>query len=774
MAVASLHAPAQGTHLWTQSRLEEFEKGTPQGVALSSDGHLHTGPALTELATTPSTYVWSVAVDKSGTAYLGTASPATVLRIAADGKPFTLFESKDLSVQVVRLGPDGALYAATLPSGKVFRLKPDATAKQDETSVTVVFDAAKLDDATAGEATAPGKAADAKPTPDKAPTPEKPGAKSHYIWDLTFDSSGRLYIATGGPGAVYRVELDRTGAKPGAKPEAFFKSDEQHIRSLAWDAQGNLIAGTDGSGLIYRISPQGNGYVLFEAPRREITAVAVAANGTIYAASVGDKSRNPLPPLNVQGPGMGVMTIIQPGSMQAANTSASVPEGSEIYALAEGQAPRKLWSGKDEIVYALAARPDGLLVLTGNRGRVFRIKDDSSYADIAHLASQQGLSLAVIPRANDQTNAILIGTGNTGKLCRLAATADKHEYASDVLDAGALARFGRVEVQPGSANYELLTRTGNVEQPARGRNGESRSDWGWSDWQPLRDGAVASPAGRFLQWKAVLHPDGSLGGVGVNYLPVNAAPVVDDLVVVPGARWNGQNPLAGQPATVNIAFPNAGQTAGTSFDANANAPLQAVKDRTAITVRWAAHDDNGDELTYSLYLRGDGESVWRLLKDKLTDKAWSFDATQIPDGGYQVKVVASDAPSHTPGDALTGDKISERFEVDTTPPVISAFKATGEPVDCEGSHCPRPFRVAFDAEDAFSPIVRAEYSLDAGPWQYIEPVGRISDSRREHYDLRIFLDVVAGNISEHLITVRVYDRHDNVGVAKTVIAAEEK
>ena len=35
-----------------------------------------------------------------------------------------------------------------------------------------------------------------------------------------------------------------------------------------------------------------------------------------------------------------------------------------------------------------------------------------------------------------------------------------------MLDAGALARFGRVEVEPGSKGYELWTRTGNVEQPA--------------------------------------------------------------------------------------------------------------------------------------------------------------------------------------------------------------------------------------------------------------------------------------------------------------------
>jgi hypothetical protein len=202
--------------------------------------------------------------------------------------------------------------------------------------------------------------------------------------------------------------------------------------------------------------------------------------------------------------------------------------------------------------------------------------------------------------------------------------------------------------------------------------------------------------------------------------------------------------------------------------------LQAAKDRTAVTVRWAAHDDNGDDLTYSLYLRGDGESIWRLLKDKLTDKAYSFDTTLIPDGGYQIKVVASDAPTHTPGDALTAESISDRFEVDTTPPLVLGLKVAGEKATCASGNCPKSFQVIFDAEDAFSPLARAEYSLDAGTWQYIEPVGRLSDSRHEHYDFRIPLDGAAGKTSEHLITVRVYDRHDNVGVAKTVIAAQEK
>ncbi len=338
LLAASARQPlaAQGTHLWTQSRIEEFEKGTPQGVAIGSNGYLREGPGLTDILTTPSTFVWSVAVDKNGTPYLGTGSPATVLRAGTqkDAKPFTLFESRDVSVQVVRIGPDGSLYAATVPGGKVYKLNPSATAKQDESTAKVIFDAAKAESSTT----------ESKSTRE---------SKSHYIWDMTFDAAGKLYIATGGPGAIYRVDPARSRL---AKPELFFKCDEQHIRALAWDAKGNLIAGSDGSGLVYRISPQGKGYVLFEAPRREITSVAVAANGTIFAASVGDKSHNPLPPLAVQGVGTITFTIVQPGSLQAANASTSTPEGTEIYALAPDQAPRKIWSSKDDIVYALAAQ----------------------------------------------------------------------------------------------------------------------------------------------------------------------------------------------------------------------------------------------------------------------------------------------------------------------------------------------------------------------------------------------------------------------------------
>jgi hypothetical protein len=759
---------AQGTRLWTQSRLEEFEKGTPQGVAIGSDGKLHSGPAAAELLTTPSSFVWSIAAsrtdsrtDKAGPVYLGTGSPATVLRVTPDAQSAwhaqKLFESKALAVQVVRLGPDGALYAATLPDGKVYRIKTDAAKPADEASAEVIFDSAKQD------------GAETEKTDGK-----KAESKSRYIWDMTFDSAGRLYIATGGPAAVYRIDVRQARSAP----ELFFKSDEQHIRTLAWDKVGNLLAGTDGSGLVYRIDPRGKGYVLFSAPRREITALAVGADGTVYAADVGDKNRNPLPPLPVQS-GLGGITIsfVNPASVQAANASAALPEGTEVYALTPDAAPRKLWSDKDDVVYQLAMGPEGLTALTGNRGRIFTIHADGSYSDLAHLEAQQAVTLTAVPEG------WLVGTANTGKLYRLGAhggpaagKAEEHAFASDVLDAGAVARWGRVEVEPDSHGYRLWTRSGNVEQPVR-----NQKDWGWSDWQPATDGRVASPLGRYLQWKVVLEEEGVVGAIGINYLPVNSAPMVDDVVVAPGARVTPQPGQAGQPGTVTIAFPPAVQNVGPVFDPNAAsgaAPIQAQKDRSAVTVRWAAHDDDGDDLTYDLYLRGDGEHIWRLLKKGLTEKVYSFDGASLPDGGYSIRVVVSDAPSHSPGDALTGELISDRFELDTTAPLITGLTAAAVvPVACARPPCASGLGipVSFDAKDAASPVSHAEYSLDAGAWQYIEPVGGLSDSKEEHYSFSVPLAAgpdgkTDGVGTEHLITVRAYDRHDNMATAKVVVA----
>jgi hypothetical protein len=263
--------------------------------------------------------------------------------------------------------------------------------------------------------------------------------------------------------------------------------------------------------------------------------------------------------------------------------------------------------------------------------------------------------------------------------------------------------------------------------------------------------------------------------VGVNYLPVNIAPVVDEIAVEPGARATQAPAQPGQPQQISINLPSAQNALSYTQDPS-TAPLAAVRDRAAVTVRWSAHDDNGDDLIFDVYVRGDGEKNWRLLRARVTERFYSFDSIRIPDGGYRIRVVASDAPAHTLGDALTGERESDHFIIDTTPPVVSAL---------QGSLQGGALHASFVATDAISPIAHAEYSLDAGRWQFLEPVGKLSDSLTEHYDFTVPLSAIAVRTppedepadarppvtdpQEHILTVRVYDRYENVSAAKTVV-----
>jgi hypothetical protein len=341
-------------------------------------------------------------------------------------------------------------------------------------------------------------------------------------------------------------------------------------------------------------------------------------------------------------------------------------------------------------------------------------------------------------------------TSNLGKIFVLGAGSEAEgSYQSDVFDAKVFSRWGRTELR-GAGNVEIFVRSGNVDNPDRN----------WSPWKKVdvtKDGESGIPAARYAQWKALLHagkPAPGLDSVTLNYLPKNVAPEIDDVSVQMGLRYQPMPKSAGSSLGTD-----AGGSSGSRFDA----PVPSAHDRDSVGVKWSAHDENDDQLVYSVYYRGDGETRWLLLKDNLTDKAFSFDASLLPDGGYTVKVVASDAPSHSPGEALTAEKVSRRFEVDTTPPRIENLAAAVE----GGS-----IQVTFRAGDGFSQIKRAEYSVDAGEWNYVEPVGQLSDAKTENYDFKVTLEGGKNGVAaapEHVIVVRVYDRYENMGAAKTVI-----
>ncbi len=714
----STFALAEGTRTWEQSKFDELTKGTAKGIALRSEGGLELAPAFKTLATTPSTYIWSIASDAAGNVFVAAGSPARIYRITPNGQSTMLFEPQELQVQALVVDKHGVVYAATAPDGKVYRLEPGKAAATAPWNATPYFD---------------------------------PGSK--YIWDIVLDNAGTLYVATGDRGEIYRVTAN-------GQHSLFFKSDEVHIRVLALDPKGNLIAGSDGSGLVYRIAPNGEAFVLYSAPKKEITALAIDTAGNIYAAGAGEKRPGaaiPPPGLMMSGPAPAVAPpggAANPALAPAAPVTpfpapgAGTSGGSEIYRIAPDGAPSRLWSSHDDLVYALGFDQHGRLIAgTGNRGHIFAINGVDDFTDLIKASATQITAFAAAPGGG-----LYASSSNLGKIFVLGPGSEPEgTYESDVFDARVFSLWGRASVRgSGNANMEFYARSGNVDNPDRN----------WSHWTRVDLAAGAElkvPPARFVQWKAVLrasNPAPHVDDVLLNYLPKNVAPEIDEITVQPGYRYQpiphvtgGEAPAPGQPR----------------FDP----PPPPVRDRDAVGIRWQAHDDNDDQLVYTVYYRGDGETRWLLLKSNLTDRFYSFDASLLPDGGYTVKVIASDAPSHSPGEALYAEKVSARFEVDGTAPVVENLTAA---LDGKQIH------VRFRASDSFSAIKRAEYSLDGGDWQFVEPVGQLSDSRTEDYDFRVAIPPAevspapmtdVGN--DHVVVVRAYDRFDNLATAKAII-----
>jgi len=719
---------AEGTRTWEQSKFEELIKGTPKGVALRSEGGLELAPAFKTIITTPSTYIWSIASDSAGNIYAAAGSPARVYRITLDGQITTIFEPQELQVQSLVVDKNGIVYAATAPDGKVYRLECAKSAKAGEKSswsATPYFD-----------------------------------PNSKYIWDIVLDNAGVLYVATGDHGEIFKVN-------PNGQHSLFFKSDEVHIRVLALDPKGNLIAGSDGSGLIYRIAPNGDAFVLYSTPKKEITALAIDAAGNIYAAAAGEKhsgSASAQTGIMIVSPAQnqpaaggnitlnaapGAPTTITPFPAPGANASG----GSEIYRIAPDGAPSRLWTSHEDLVYTLGFDQHGRLIAgTGNRGHIFAINGIDDFTDLIKASATQVTAIAAAPGGG-----LYASGSNLGKIFLLGPGLESEgTYESDVFDAHIFSLWGRATVRSiGNSNIELYARSGNVDNPDRN----------WSHWTrvDLTAGSeLKIPPARFVQWKSVLragNPTPRIDDVLLNYLPKNVAPEIDDITVQPGYHYQPIPRVTSSDASVP------GQP---RFD-----PVPtAVRDRDSIAIRWSAHDDNDDQLVYSVYYRGDGETRWLLLKNNLSDRYYSFDASLLPDGGYTVKVIASDAPSHSPGEALYAERVSSRFEVDSTPPVIDNLTAV-----LDEKQLGKQIHVRFRASDSFSPIKRAEYSLDGGDWQFVEPAGQLSDSKMEDYDFRVTLPqseaappmMAESTANDHVVIVRAYDRFDNLATAKTVI-----
>jgi hypothetical protein len=711
------------TRVWSQGEFADFERGVMKNLSSRSDGVLTLAPRTRELLDGASAaYFWALARDSKGTLYSGGAG-AKLWAIPAEGKPRVAAEFEALEIHAIAVDSQDRVYIATSPDGKVYRIAGN-------TAPTLFYD-----------------------------------PKAKYIWALAFDHKGNLYIATGDRGEIHRVAPDGSGS-------LFFQTDETHARSLAVDAQDNLIVGTEPGGIVLRVSPSGEGFVLYQTAKREVTAVAVAPDGMLYAAAVGNKGATLIPAPQSSQPAAAPSTppvvsdprVTPAPPVRSATTStapagpATITGGSEVYRIDPNGAPRRVWSHARDVVYALAFDPAGHLILgAGNKGSLYRVESPTVYTALVSVPSTQVTAFAA-----GRDGRLYAATANLGKVYEIGpAFEPEGTIESDVLDASIYSLWGRVSFQGElhGGSVAVATRSGNVDSPQRN----------WSPWSAAitntKGERCASPAARFIQWKATLKPaaDGAspeLESVDVAYLPKNLEPRVDEIdMTPPNYRFPPSIAPLLQPQQ-NLSLPPLGThapgqaSAGIQETSTTNTPsMQPAKGY--VGARWVATDPNGDAMVYTVEIRGAAEKEWKPLRDKVQEKYVSWDSTAFPDGEYTLRVTASDAPGNPPSEALKGSLESYPFVIDNTPTRITGLT---------GARRNGKLEIRWHAVDALNGITKAEYSLDGGEWLVAASTGKLSDG--PELDYLLTLDAPAG---ERTIAVRVRDEYDNEAVEKTVV-----
>ena len=694
--------------IWTVGSRADVLRGDSRGVSIDSNGSITLAPKLSEIYKTEQPYIWSTAIDSAGNVFLGTGSDGRIYKVTPAGSGSMLTDLSELNVTALALGKGGELFAATSPDGKVYRI--DSSGKAE-----VYFE-----------------------------------PKEKYIWSLAVMNDGSLAVGTGEGGKIYRVRA--AGAT--AASSLMFDTSETHIISLAVDKQGNLYAGTDSNGLVMRFGADGKPFGLLDSPLREIHEIVIGPDGSAYVLALGESASVATPttsttPAASSTPEPKTVSTDRPNPMGPPAPEKSrydlTGAKSAVYRILPDGGSDVLWASTTVTGFSIYAHQtgSGVLIGTSDKGRIYNITNAGRETLVLQSDANQ------ISTIRSQGTNLYATSSNQGRLFKIGTETNADgSYESAVFDAKAAATWGRIWWQS-TGNVQIQTRSGNTE----------KADETWSDWAPVtsttRSGQIASPKARYMQWRALLRSgaDSVLNEVSVSYLARNIAPEVLSLTVLPTNVGLVANP----PVQVDPNIEASGLDPAVFGVPQQNVPPRRVFLRGAHAFQWTAEDRNGDKLVYDVFYKEINESNYKPLRENISENFFSLDGPSLADGRYTIKVVAKDVPANPSSISLSGERISEPFDIDNTQPVVTSSEA---PTVTGGRA-----RIVFSAADKSSYLTRAEYSVNGGDWLTVYADDGISDGPSERYTVEVPL-TAAG---EYAVTLRVFDSQGNVGNARVVV-----
>ncbi len=698
LGLCALPAGAVVTATWTVESYPQWDAGDATSAFITSAGELRPGWDTRRTALEGDA-VWSSLRLADGSVLLGSDAGGAIFRLAGDASKKLVNLPGAIAVVALAQTADGTVWAGAMPGNKLWKI-----------------------DVAAGKAVA------------TAPLGKDKDVET--VWSLAA-AGNTVYAGTGPSGKLFAV----TG---GAAKEVF-DTDDKRITALAVTGDGAVWLGTSDRALVFRFDPKlGKARAMADFAGNEVSSLAAFRDGVVAAAN--DLAEQPpatgKTPAQVEAaekPNAAKGQVAKPpevGTKPGADKD-PVPVtdlGRKGAKKGKGALFRIGKDGRLDQLHALtqtyftsvAVAPDGAVYAgAADKGRIYMVETDDSVATAFDVDERSVSQLWF------ESNLIGFTTDDAAAAYRATGRASQARYVSDVLDTKAVSRFGKLSWSA-TGKVKLETRTGNTAKPGVG----------WSEWQAPTQGGklgggneggkVASPGGRYLQFRIALEDDAArVRRVTSYYVPQN------------------------QPTTVQ----------DVSVEIATKEPLPTLKDSAAkprspiLRVKWKIENPDGDDTTYTLEARRDGEANWRPIqtgKTPLTQTSWEWNTETYPDGWYRVRVTASDAAANSPDRALTSSQTTTMFAIDNTRPLIDALSVTYP-------------RAQARATDALSTLSEMAFSVDDGPWQLGTSGDGLFDDLTE--DLRIELPTGLSR-GTHTLAVRVADAAGNVGSTSTTFVVK--
>lgn len=528
---------------------------------------------------------------------------------------------------------------------------------------------------------------------------------TEHVWQVAFDEKRKaLYAATGPEGKLYRISES-------GDAQVYFDAPEQQLMSVAVAPDGTVYAGASDKAKLYKITAPGRASVLYDFGRTEVRAIAVSKKGDVFAIANEIKPGSQAPSRHTEG-----------APAQPTNTAPKTKGKGTLYRFSSDGTPDQLLDDTDEHYTSLALSDDGRpYVGTGVEGRVYTVDANHNSVLVADVDERQVGALVLAGRdqfvlASDPAVVHPVkGVGGPDAV-----------WTSKVLDAGLRARFGKITWEA-SGPLQISTRTGNTKDP----------DDTWSAWSPgfAAPALIDSPAARYLQVRARFEkdPNAVLSEIGISFLTDNLRAVITSVDAKDSDSTDSDDSIhsSGGPVT--------------------------HKPESTISLAWKVDNPDKDDLRYRLQYRQVGSNLWfDVLKpqEKLTKDTYSWETSDLPEGRYRVRLVATDELSNPP-DRVTRDEMeSSVVLVDNTPPVIEGLKVVGK-------------RVQGVAIDGVGPISRIEISLaGSDEWTPFYPTDGIFDEQREEFDADVSK---LAPVTPALLSLRAYDKANNYVVRSVLL-----